>query len=61
MANPSANEVVNKPPSDAERKKMGIGAIPKPKPEPKPKKFAKGGSVRGDGCAQKGKTKGRNC
>jgi hypothetical protein len=25
----------------------------------KVKKYAKGGSVRGDGCAQRGKTKGR--
>jgi hypothetical protein len=24
-----------------------------------PKKYAKGGMVRGDGCAQRGKTKGR--
>tara|TARA_R110000803_G_scaffold163913_1_gene227613 strand:- start:3032 stop:3244 length:213 start_codon:yes stop_codon:yes gene_type:complete len=36
---------------------------PKPKPKPKvaPKKLAKGGSVRGDGIAQRGKTKGRMC
>ena len=27
----------------------------------KPKKYAKGGSVRGDGVAQRGKTKGRVC
>jgi hypothetical protein len=27
--------------------------------KPAPKKYAKGGSVRGDGCATKGKTKGR--
>ena len=26
---------------------------------PAPKKYAKGGMVRGDGCAQRGKTKGR--
>ena len=27
--------------------------------KPAPKKYAKGGSVRGDGCATKGKTKGK--
>lgn len=27
--------------------------------KPAPKKYAKGGMVRGDGCAQRGKTKGR--
>lgn len=41
---------------------------PKDKPKPKPKRtmtqaefsgYAKGGMVRGDGCAVKGKTKGR--
>lgn len=25
------------------------------------KRFSKGGTVRGDGCAQRGKTKGRGC
>jgi len=33
---------------------------PAPKPDPKPmKKMAKGGVTRADGCAQRGKTKGR--
>ena len=31
---------------------------PKPKPKVAPKKLAKGGSVRGDGIAQRGKTRG---
>ena len=33
--------------------------VTQPASKPAPKKFAKGGSVRGDGCATKGKTKGR--
>lgn len=29
--------------------------------KPAPKKYAKGGSVRGDGIAQRGKTRGKMC
>ena len=32
---------------------------PPPKPKAPPVKMAKGGTVRGDGCCTKGKTKGR--
>jgi hypothetical protein len=34
-------------------------SVPVDEPVSKPKKYAKGGSVRGSGCEQRGKTKGR--
>jgi len=40
------------------RPSRGMGAIEKSK---MPKGMAKGGAVRRDGCASKGKTKGRVC
>jgi hypothetical protein len=41
-------------------KQMKPTSKPAPKPDTKPmKKMAKGGVTRADGCAQRGKTKGR--
>lgn len=34
---------------------------PKPATKPTTKKYAKGGMVRGDGIAQRGKTRGKMC
>ena len=39
-------------------KKFAAGGYPADKPV---QTYAKGGKVRGDGCASKGKTKGRMC
>jgi hypothetical protein len=57
--NYSENETKMPPPTDAERKKYGMAPAPKNPPYPPPKKMAKGGVTRADGCAMKGKTKGR--
>lgn len=45
------------PPQDVD----GASATPSPPPPKKPKKMAKGGSAssRADGCAQRGKTRGK--
>lgn len=43
----------------AAQEKAYNAATTKTKPNPKPKQLASGGSVRGDGIAQRGKTKGR--
>lgn len=58
MKNRVYTEDMGQPPMDVD---MGSAPPPKKgiKAKQKPKAYAKGGSVRGDGCATRGKTKGK--
>ena len=58
--NPAQQEALDKMRDAETRKKETEAGAPTPeRPVNTPKKYAKGGSVRGHGCEEKGKTKGR--